>query len=661
MADDDRQSLLAEAYKRGVLPPDMKSAYEEGQKRGLVKAPEVAGKLERFETGFMDPIYGAAQVGARMPQEGIPTPEWDEYQKGLQATVDKTIREREAKYQKTAPQGTDWARMGGSMLNPLPYVPLLAGGIPGAVLSGAIAGLTEPVAGKDVGGEKTRKTVAGAAIGGVLGTVGKGIGWGVNAFGQYLAREFPENVMTQAVQTILKRINQDKAAGGPSAKDAIDLINVASLHGKPMTLADVGGKNVERLAGNVYRGGGEGAAITEKFLQTRDEGAAQRLSGDITKYVKGGDSMHKTTEALLSARSAEGKPLWEQVRGMEGVWSPRLQQFIDDRVVKAGMARGYEIERLESLAENRPFDPTQMGVDLDAEGNIKLIRTPNMRVLHMGKMGLDAMIADERNEITGRLSQRGVALERVRQAYLGEIDSLDRTGIYAKARGAWEGRSKSLDAIREGRTVFSSSPEENAAAFAKLSPADQEFYRVGVADILRERLAKTGLSGDEAKSIIKNPWVRDQLKPIFRTPAEFDAFADSVTAESRMFTRNVKIRGGSQTAEREAEDKSLGNKLVAHGSMVAAQASTGHYLWMLKSLLEAKKDLGMMANPKLNEQIAKILFQTPIDPASEVGQRLTGQFVGGAPVNRMAPLANAIGSAGALAPAATSALAGPGN
>ena len=32
----DKSAYLAEAYKRGLLPPDMKSAYEEAQKRGLL-------------------------------------------------------------------------------------------------------------------------------------------------------------------------------------------------------------------------------------------------------------------------------------------------------------------------------------------------------------------------------------------------------------------------------------------------------------------------------------------------------------------------------------------------------------------------------------------------------------------------------------------------
>lgn len=496
------------------------------------------------------------------------------------------------------------------------FVRDIAGGITDAAKSGAeltkgaLAGQFGPT-GEGLSEAAPEKILSASSLG-LSGAPGaaKALAAPVAEFGESLARTYPEKLQDQAVKKVLSRFEQDAKSGGPTAQQALDSVKVANLVGKPMTLADTGGKNVERLAGNVYRQGGEGTQIADQFLQARDEGSAQRLAQDISKYVHGGSSMHKTTEALLTARSEEGKPLWEQVRSMQGVWSPRLQQFIDDRVVRAGMARGYEIERLESLAEGRPFNPTQMGIDLDAEGNIKIIAAPNMRVLHMGKMGLDAMIADERNEITGRLSQRGVALERVRQAYLHEIDSLDTTGIYKQARGAWEGRSKSLDAIREGRTVFNNSPEENAATFAKLSPADQEFYRIGVADILRERLAKTGLSGDEAKSIIKNPWVRDQLKTVFRSPKEFDAFVDSVAAESRMFSRNVSIRRGSQTAERLAEDQSSDHTLAIGGAEIAKSLAGGEWLGAIRKYIAMKRDLGMRQNPELNERIAKLLFST---------------------------------------------------
>lgn len=668
---EDRAALLDEANRRGILPPDMASAYAEAKKRDLVKPP---GIWERLGTGLMDPIYGAAQIGARMTEEGsVYDPENEKLREQRLKTVDTAVKDREKSIESARPESargtTDWVRAAGSIPSTMALTSPLSvfGGIPGAVVGGAGGAMVQPTTDtENFGSEKLKSGVEGGVLGGAIGVGFKAAGAGVRALGSYLAREYPENVMTQAVQKILKRMGQDQAGGGPTATQAIDLINEANQIGpgashKPLTLADVGGENVKALAGNVARQPGEGRNVVRGFLEERDQGAGPRIQADIDQYIHGGPSMHHTTQALVESRSAEARPLWQQVRAMQGVWSPRLQEFVDDPSIRAGMARGYEIERLESLAENRPFNPTQMGVDLDNEGNIRIVQAPNMRVLHMGKMGLDAMIADERNEMTGRLSQRGVALDRVRRAYLQEIDSLDQTGIYRQARAAWEGPSASMDAVRAGRAAFTSSPEEIAAEFNAMTPANQEFYRIGVADNIRERLMKTGVSGDEAKSIIKSPWMREQMRPIFRSDADFNGFVDAVTREGNMFRTNVETLGGPATARRIAEDTSSENSMAGHGMHLAEQTATGSWLGAAKTAVRMWRDRqDARGNPRLNEQIARILFQTPIDPASEVGQRLTGQFTGPTGVNRLGAAADTVGSAGSpLAVGAGSALAQP--
>ena len=649
------------------------SALPQIEAGAVAKAQPREGMLSRIGHGLMDPIYGAAQMGARMEQEGEgigglimgDEAERAQQKQQTQQTVDTAVKKREAEIQAARPAAdrgsTDWLRVGGSIPTTAALSAPVLGGIPGAIMSGAVGGMLQPTTDTDnFATEKLEAGAMGGAAGGALGAAAKGVSAGVRTLGSYLAREYPENVMTQAVQKVLKRMGQDEKAGGPTATQAIDLINEANAAGKPMSLADVGGENVRALAGNVTRMP-ESRAIGQQFLNQRDEAAAQRIGADIDRYVHGGETMHRTTQAMLESRSEAARPVWNEVRSMQGVWSPRLQQFLDDPALRGGMARGYEIERLESLAENRPFDPTQLGVDLDEQGNIRILQTPNMRVLHMAKMGLDAMIADERNEITGRLSQRGVALDRVRRAYLQELDGLDRSGIYRQARAMWEGPAASMDAMRAGRAAFTSSPEEIAVEIGAMTPANQEFYRLGVADAIRERLMKTGVSGDEAKAIIKNPWMRDQLRPIFRSDQDFDAFVTAVTREGRMFGTRQKVMGGSQTAERLAEDTSSENAMAAHGMHMGEQVATGKWLSAVKTAVRMWRDRQDRAgNPKLNEQVARILFQTPIDRESELGQRLTGQFTGPAEINRLAPAADVIGqSSRVLAPGAGSALSQP--
>ena len=649
------------------------------------KTKDKSTTLGEIGTGMVDPVEGGGQLIANIlparVERGINELNniLAEHSGGLirklpEGGKNEQMQQREAEIQQQRGSNTsmDWARFAGNILSPINYIGGLVGpsakvgmsllekGVVAAErgeIAGATAGAMQPAT-KNEGfaREKSMQIGEGAVAGGVLSGATAGAGAGVEAFGRFLARNYPENIASTAVQTVLRRINQDQRAGGPTAAQAISLVNAAKgpwgarPEAKPFSLLDFGGENVKGLGGRVARQPGEGRNIAQQFIGKRDEQAAQRLSQDIAQHVSGGPTMHQATEGLLQARSAAARPAYDAAYDLKGVWSPRLQEFINDPAVKSGLQRGYELERLQALAEGRPITAHQLGVDFDTEGNVKLLDVPNLRLLDMGKRGLDAMIADERNELTGRLSARGVALDQMRKAYVREIDSLDTKGVYRKAREAWAGYSQSLDSLRMGRNVFKMSPEETAAEVDSMSPANREFYRLGVADMLKERLAKAGLHADEAKQLIKNPWMRDQLRPAFRTPEDFNAFVDSVTQETKMFETGRKVLGGSQTAEREAEDAS-GH--IADSAGVIAKLAKGHLFDAAKTTFQLLHDMAIKPNQELNAKIAEILFTSDL-PKGVQDLLMKGAQRGGLPQrNPASNMAEVMRNAGpGLAPVA---------
>jgi hypothetical protein len=665
MADDapDRAALLAEAYKRNLLPADQRGMYEEAIKRGLAVTipgpgyvPEKAG--QQFASGLRDPLEGAAQFlehATPEPIRSMITTENNALARstGLVAPIpaggmDEFERNREAELRKTQgePGG---ARALGQMASPMNLVPgavvgrgvTTAGRVGRAVVSGAAGGAMQPVTDENFWTSKGMQTGAGAAGGAVASGLAEAGAKGINAVGEYLTRNFPENIDHHAVQAIMRRIENDGRSSGMTAQDAIDIVNSSP---KPLTMVDVLGKETRGLAGNVARTPGPARSFVDQFLSVRDKAAPERLKGDVRELLHGGPGAIATTEALMRARSAAGNPAYEAMRRIENVWSPRLQRFMDDPVMKSGMARGYEIERLESTAANREFNPTQLGVDVDAEGNIKMLRKPNMRVLDMGKQGLDSMVAAERNPVTGKLSSRGVALERFREAYVAELDGLDTSGAYRAARAAWAGPSKAIDAVKLGRAVFAegSSPEGNAALVAKLSDAEKEFYRIGVSDMLLEKIRRSGFGADEAKALVKSEWMQGQLRPAFQTQEQFDKFVESVTHERQMFEAGHKLLGGSQTAEREAEDVSHTNMLAAAGANIGKHlagadtvfgAAKGLY-GAGRELTKLYRDIGVQPNPQLNSRVAEILFTTDFKDKPELVKMLT-TGIKGAPAPRV--------------------------
>jgi len=51
-----REEAMAEAYRRGLMPPQQRAAYEEAQRRGLVKAPSALDRANAFVNQNINPV-----------------------------------------------------------------------------------------------------------------------------------------------------------------------------------------------------------------------------------------------------------------------------------------------------------------------------------------------------------------------------------------------------------------------------------------------------------------------------------------------------------------------------------------------------------------------------------------------------------------------------
>lgn len=711
----------------------------QGEFRGAITNPAVGMVQAASHVPAINPLTGILQAVGSVVSGG--------------KNIDTAVQDREAKIQAEraarGDTGFDAWQAAGSAMSPVNYV------IPGggsnalariglATRAGATAAATQPVTEGNFGVEKAKQTGIGAATGAAVGTVGETLGAaasavskpiraGIDAVKRWLGAEMPSSLESAAVHKVLEQFGQDEKAGGPKLTEVMDVLNTARTTGKPMTLADAGGTNVNALAGYVTRQPGEASSTARELLKARDQGAAARLSKDIEQHITSGPSMKQTADALTTARSSAAKPLYEEamkpgstaplqdqfnaefgriqsersvaskaladaergvtgtaarqsltgmfgdraMRGAEsragaqeavtaarakltqldqdeakvtevlresqragaagergGVWSPRIQQFLDDPIVKQGINKGLQVQRLESLAAGKPFNARDYAVTgVGQDGEPVVAKVPNMRLLDSAKKGLDEILEGYRDKTTGRLvlDQRGRAIEQVRQAFVGELDRLNPS--YKAARASWSGPAQSLDAMKSGSEIFNRKPEEIADFVKRLSPNDKEFYKLGVADKLRERIAKTGIGGDEAKKVVGNEWMKAQLRPVFDSQADFDKFMNAATMESKMFDTAFRLKGGSQTAERTAADHAFGADVeaAAHGVGAAKNVASMNFLGAARDMWRMKQALGWRKNAAMNAEIAKLLF----DPAltqdalqSGAGQRLLQNFPG---------------------------------
>lgn len=694
------------------------------------------------------------------------------------ASTDEAVRQRAANMKAENVSETSPGFIASNMAVTAPLAAMGGPAWAAPMISGGAAGALEPVTGNDLGFETALQTGLGAAG-------GKAAELGLRAVGavarpvvnkaKNLLNEFlgiaptegaSDPIRQQAAAKIISRFEQDQAGGGPTATEAIERMDKARAAGIPLTLADIGGENVNALAGNISRIPGEARNITKSFLDQRDAGANGRLTAGIEKHLATG-SMRETAQALIKSRSQEARPLWDKAmaggsiaplqrqfenefsaatqaedaankvlaqartaktfadaktattgdnvyaanssageqmaatqrmeaaqkqlqearaakaKTMEGltaaqqdgslnkpgaVWNPRIQALLDNPEVKRGLSAGLREQRNLADAEGRKFDPTEYAITgTDEKGEPIVGKVPNMRLLAAAKEGLNSIIEspEARDPNTGNLTKYGRSVDQLRTSLLEQLDQINPD--YKVARAQWAGRSASMDALRWGRNLFkdrseqgalfSHNPEEVDEQFKALSDSDKEFARLGVADSLRERIMKTGIGGDEAKSVIKSPWMRAKLRPLFKSDDEFSKFADVVVGEERnMFETRRKILGGSDTARRQAEDQSGDVNAALDAARGVGHAATHNWLGVASSAARLKQFMDQRANPDVNAEISRLLFDPNINLSRSPGSRLLEDFKGPQTQNFLRKLAPYLAPAGG---ALAGSIAGP--
>lgn len=318
----------------------------------------------------------------------------------------------------------------------------------------------------------------------------------------------------------------------------------------------------QRAGNDVYLTNSANTEVREAQSALRE--AQGKLQQAQTDKQMTADNLH-----LAQADEASGKP--------GAVWSPRIARFLTNPRIKQGINKGLQIERDTAMAENRAMNNAEYGITgINEAGEPVVEAVPTMRLLAVAKEGLDRMLqSDEfKNPITGELNKEGVALDKLRGAYLDELDKINPK--YKVARAQWGGDTQSLIAMQYGEGKWlQQSPDQIKAIVDKMSPSDREFSKLGLAGYIRKRIAQMGASGNEARAAAGDKpggWMRKQLEPLFDNAEAYEKFIRSVDAENRMFLLNRGVRGNSETAARFAEDMAPASETAGKMGDVAGAA-----------------------------------------------------------------------------------------
>ena len=581
---------------------------------------EGIGALKSFISS--DPKNISAAIKKISPQEPQPSP------------MDVGValeRMGQAEYTQENPLKSIAYQIGGGMLPALvtrrPGPSSTMGQMGLASVAGATSGIGESEA--ELFSPETGKEAAmGAGIGVASVPVAKGLGFIVGKGYRSAVSAMFDNPQRMGVDQSRAMIREALGADVGGFDDAIKMI--LDRAGKPYALADIG-PNTRAYLDAVNQLPGPGKQVAKKFLEDRDKGLLKRLTSDMQVAFGSKAAYFDEFNALKEARSEIGKKLY-------GAALPRpveITSQFTDLLQRPSMKQAYD--RAVSLAQEQGIKLPKVQINPETG---KLVTEKGLPVtnidttfMHYMKMGLDDLIVFGKTPTSGIGNTQLGAIKQTRGDF---IDLLDASNpAYKRARNYWANDTAVLDAMNEGRSIFSKKPADLDALLndvKTMSKSEKDALRLGTMQSLLDRLggAQTGDAvvsavGNPAMDILKNPKNVRIIRSTFDSDEAgqkaYNKFMGNLMSEVEMKTTSKVVLQGSQTAGRTEAIRA-----IKEGAQRELPVMTGAQ-FIMRALQRDFADLGDQQLKATASEIARVLTTTDPTKLQRIAKELAGSDI----------------------------------
>jgi hypothetical protein len=457
-------------------------------------------------------------------------------------TYEQALKEERAKDKKIPTALRVTGEIAGGVGGAIAAAPAAAAGaaatglsrLPGLAKSiGAGVGLGAAAGAGSTEGSRLEGAATGAAIGGAVGAAAPAVVKGVTG----IARGIRNAVSPQAgAAADLGRAivrDEDTAAGVVSR-----LRGAQAERPGTATLADVGGENVKGLVERVAQTPGAGRTQVVPALTQRQQAQAGRISEDLKALTGTNKTAIQTIEETMEARATEAAPLYKEAMDFDANQQPEIvNAFL--RAVKTGWGQ--------AVAKSNSFRRT-LQTEYGLSGDVR--NMPIMPLIDAWKKEVDGLIGEAFRR--GNNNQARV-LSKMRDDVIGVVDEFNPA--YRTARAAWEGKSKYLDSVEEGRSILGKnvSAEELAGKFAALGEAEKEAYRIGAVSSIINRMGSDPAKLGDMTKYLRSPEMTKKIAAMMPTPEAAASWLKRLEFEVSSSELTARALGNSATARRLAE------------------------------------------------------------------------------------------------------------
>jgi len=679
-AAPSRAQRLAEAYRRGILPPDKAQRYEEAARRGIVDDHYAAARSNEKHDG-----WGVAGGAVNTFTGAIPFLNEGGAALGAgEAALGNMFHGKPANFggefnnQRAAQQGSiDQFKadhpIAASTAQGLGYgaqmATALATGGASEVPAATTALRTGLVAGaKRLGARTARNAITGATIGAMNGAAQPGTlqqrvasAAGAVPSGAVIGAALPAGA--KAITSVVKPAYR-LAVGGYAALDrALSNLSPAEqaaalppkvlAQGKEAALTYLQKMGVTPEALMAAKGKAAGLPITTA------EAIGPRGISQATALSRLPGTTPDVAYDTMTARAAErSNRILGHIQDATGIDAPTAKGDIAS-IVKNGRATAAPLydaaysqvppqnDALDALM-NRPSmrgalnraariaaeegrNPNTLGFQFDSDGNVKHVNVPSVQTLDYVKRGLDDTLNARRDPVTGKLN-----LDEEGRAILGTLNqfrdiattpnteagraygaALDASGDYLSINDAYN---------RAKGTLFGAArdPRDFDAYFQGLKPAQQDAVRGGMANDVYTKLN----NGQLRPSAMANNAVAQKLTTAFGAD-KAQALLDKMQTEAAMSAASARMTPNlnSVTGDVIGSQATGGLGDVAEaGAKAAFHAATGNKVGLIRSVGSGLAAVGRLASQDSSvaarNAFGDYLYSDPQNTADSLSARI---------------------------------------
>jgi len=457
--------------------------------------------------------------------------------------------------------------------------------------TGALSG-----AGASEGGLGNR--AMGALVGGTVGTVlgagspvvSKAVVGGGRAAGEAAGLITPQTATERAQELLAKKLAQEGVSPAELAQRQAQIIKTYGPRDE--TLADYGGESMRRLARGAMAIPSASQTDVRQMLTERAVAAGPRITKDITDLTAiGARDINEVADEIIKRRSMLASPLYDQAYA-----AGEINSFAIDNLLKKSKDIQYAISEARRLPDY---------ADLPDNSMLMLDKAYK----YIGGLANNA-------KISGKTSQAN-DLDNLRISLRDAIT--EKVPVYGKALSTFSDESLLKDALEIGSKNFlKKSPSEINRELKKFSgEAEQQMYRLGAVQSLRDEIYGMRETGNIADKFLNSREMRDRMRTIFNSTGEYETFIKNLERERQMGITRARIEGGSPTAPIQQDIAELqgpsASEIIASGAQMARGDLLGGGMSMARQLAPRLQGI--------NENVAQELSDILLNPSFNVQQQ----------------------------------------